>query len=70
MDLQHDCLPAVGEAVDQGDPPQGPAPVEALGGQLGTGSVEFLGSTGLREDRMPEVICEVKLGVVDEYGMS
>jgi hypothetical protein len=37
---------------------------------LGTGSVEFLGSTGLREDRMPEVICEVKLGVVDEHGMS
>jgi hypothetical protein len=70
MDLQHHCLPSVGEAVDQGHPPQRPAPVQALGGQLGTGGVEFLRSTRLREDRVTEVICEVKAGVRNKHGMS
>jgi hypothetical protein len=70
MDLQHHCLSSVGEPVDQSDPPQRPAPVQTLGGESGTGSIEFHRPTRIREDRVVKVICQVEVGVLGKHGMS
>ncbi len=70
MDLQHHRLPSVGEAVDQGDPPQWPTPIQVLGGQVGTGSAEFLRPTRLRQIRMVEVISELEARILDEHRMG
>lgn len=70
MELQHQCLPSVGEAVDQGDPPQRAAAVQALGHELGAGDVEFRLATRPRQDHTVKVLKEIELRIVDQHGIG
>ena len=69
MDLQHQCLPAVGEAVDQCHSPQRAAAVKALGHEVRPGGVEFLRPTRFREHRMSEMTSEIEMAIRDQHGV-
>jgi hypothetical protein len=70
MDLQHHCLPSVGETIDQGDPPQRPAPVQALGNESGTNRIDFLQPARRGENLMTKMSAEIKAGILDEHRMG
>jgi hypothetical protein len=70
MDLQHQCLPAVGETVDQSDPPQRTAAVQAPGDESATGGIELFQPARLRQDCMAEMRCEVKVRILDQHRVS
>jgi len=67
VSLQCQCLPPTGEAVDQGDSPQWPVAIQALGGQSSAGGVEFLLPPRGREDCMANMLLDVELGILDHH---